>query len=61
MRTQFKVIEAFGTQAQIERLTDAAIGIASCTGSVGATHSESNWNQETNETTVTASVTVSRI
>ena len=61
MNTTWKITEAFGTEAQVERLTREAIGIASWTGSVGATASESRWDQDTNKTETDASVTVSRV
>ena len=61
MTTSFKVTESFGTKEQIERLKEQAIGMARVTGSVGATHQEVNWDADTNQETITASVTVSRI
>jgi hypothetical protein len=57
----YTITEAFGTDTEIARLRDQAIGIARATGSVGATSSESNWDSATEKTTLTASVTVSRI
>ncbi len=43
----WRVVESFGTPEQIERLTNEAIGIAGCTGSVGAMCMESNTEGET--------------
>ena len=61
MTSTWKVTEAFGTEAQIERLKREAIGIAGATGSVGATSEETHWDQETNESSVAARVTVERV
>lgn len=61
MTTTFKVTESFGTETEIERLTEQAIGMALATGSVGASYQEVTWDSDTAEETITASVTVSRI
>mgnify|MGYP003624283088 CR=1 FL=1 len=55
----FKVTESLGTEAQIERLRNEAIGIARATGSVGATCNESRLTS--GEEVLVASVTVSRV
>lgn len=55
---EFKVTESFGTDKEIERLRNEAIGIAKATGSVGATCNESRITS--GEETLVASVTVSR-
>jgi hypothetical protein len=60
MKTQWKVTEAFGTPAQIQQLTDEAIGIAGWTGSTGATCSQTTRNPETGEETTEALVTIER-
>ena len=61
MTTAFKVTEAFGTETEIARLTDEAMGMAQASGSVGATCKESTWDSDKAIKVVTALVTVSRI
>jgi hypothetical protein len=60
MTTTFKVTKSFGTETEIEKLTEQAIGIALATGSVGASYQEVTWDRDTNQEKITASVTVER-
>jgi hypothetical protein len=46
-KINWEIVESFGTPELIERLTNEAIGIAGCTGSVGAMCMESNTDGET--------------
>lgn len=56
----FKIVEAFGTPELIEKLANEAIGIAGCTGSIGASASEVNLDEFFNRNEV-AKVKVERV
>jgi hypothetical protein len=45
--TTWRVVESFGDSELVARLTDQAITMASVTGSVGASYSESDTNGNT--------------
>ena len=58
-KTNWEIVEAFGTPELIERLTNEAIGIAGATGSIGATATQNKFKDD--ELTTVASVEVRRV